>query len=90
MMGVTSMVDDDNGLPAVTEPKVGPEHLVHEKEERAGLDVKSLGTLLGSGVICGVCMWIAFSFVGGSVDMAALFGAVMGGLVSGGAIYALT
>jgi hypothetical protein len=84
------MVDDDSGLPVVTEPKVGPERLVHEKEERGGVDVKALGTLLGSGVICGVCMWIAFSFVGGSADFAALFGAVIGGLVSGGAIYALT
>jgi hypothetical protein len=35
-------------------------------------------------------MWVAFSFVGGSLDFAALFGAVIGGLVSGGAIYALT
>ena len=55
------MVDDDNGLPAVAEPKVGPERMEYEKEERGGLDVKSLGTLLASGVICGVCMWIAFS-----------------------------
>ena len=84
------MADDEKGLPDVTEPKVGPERLVHEKEERGGLDTRALGTLLGSGAICGVCMWVAFSFVGGSLDFAALFGAVIGGLVSGGAIYALT
>ncbi len=83
------MADDELKL-EVTEPKVGPERLTHEKEERGGVDVKALGTLLGSGAICGVCMWIAFSVVGGSLDFAALFGAVMGGLVSGGAIYALT
>jgi hypothetical protein len=84
------MVDDEKGLPDVAEPKVGPERLTHEKEERGGPDVKALGTLLGAGAICGVCMWVAFSFVGGSLDFAALFGAVVGGLVSGGAIYALT
>jgi hypothetical protein len=90
MMEVTSMADTEKGLPDVTEPKVGPERMVHEKEERGGADVKALGTLLGAGAICGVCMWVAFSFVGGSLDFAALFGAVVGGLVSGGAIYALT
>ena len=84
------MTDSEKGLPDVAEPKVGPERLTHEKEERGGLDVKALGTLLVSGAICGACMWIAFSFVGGTVDFAALFGAVVGGLVSGGAIYALT
>jgi hypothetical protein len=90
MREVTGMAEDDKGLPDVTEPKVGPERIVHEKEERGGADLKALGTLLGAGSICGVCMWIAFSFVGGSLDFAALFGAVVGGLVSGGAIYALT
>lgn len=84
------MADKEKGLPEVAEPKVGPERMVHEKEDRAGLDKKALATLLGSGAICGVCMWVAFSFVGGSLDFAALFGAVVGGLVSGGAIYALT
>ena len=84
------MADNEKGLPDVTETKVGPERLVHEKEERGGADMKALGTLLGAGAICGVCMWVAFSFVGGSLDFAALFGAVIGGLVSGGAIYALT
>jgi len=84
------MVDDDKGLPEVSEPKVGPQRLVHEKEERKERDWGSVGTLVGSGIICGVCMWIAFSFVGGSIDLAALFGAVVGGAISGGAIYALT
>ncbi len=83
------MADDELKM-EVTEPKVGPERLTHEKEERGGADLKALGTLLGAGAICGTCMWIAFSVVGGSLDFAALFGAVMGGLVSGGAIYALT
>ena len=90
MTGVTSMADKDKGLPDVSEPKFGPERLVHEKEDRPGFDKKALGTLLGAGAICGVCMWVAFSFVGGSLDFAALFGAVVGGLISGGAIYALT
>ena len=78
-----------SGLPDVEEPKVGPGRLVHEKEVRT-TDWRSLYTLLGAGALCGVMMWVAFSFVGGSVDLAALFGAVIGGLVSGGAIYALT
>ena len=90
MMEVTSMADKDMGLPDVTEPKVGPERMVHEKEDRGGADFKALGTLLFAGAICGTCMWIAFSFVGGSLDFAALFGAVVGGVISGGAIYALT
>ncbi len=90
MMEVTSMADKDKGLPDVTEPKFGPERLVHEKEDRGVVDLKALGALLGSGAICGTCMWIAFSFVGGSLDFAALFGAVVGGVISGGAIYALT
>jgi len=84
------MADDDKGLPEVSEPKVGPQRLVHEKQERKERDLGSLWTLIGSGVICGVCMWVAFSYVGGSLDFAALFGAVVGGVVSGGAIYALT
>jgi hypothetical protein len=84
------MADNEEGLPDVSEPKVGPERIVHEKEDRPSFDKKALGTLLGAGAICGVCMWVAFSFVGGSLDFAALFGAVVGGLVSGGAIYALT
>ena len=84
------MADDDMNLPEVTEPKFGPERLTHEKEERGGADLKALGTLMAAGAICGTCMWIAFSVVGGAVDIAALFGAIMGGLVSGGAIYALT
>lgn len=84
------MADKYKGLPDVTEPKVGPERLVHEKEDRGGADIKALWALLGAGAICGTCMWIAFSFVGGSLDFAALFGAVVGGVISGGAIYALT
>jgi hypothetical protein len=90
MTGVRRMADNEKVLPDVSEPKVGPERLVHEKEDRPGFDKKALGTLLGAGAICGVCMWVAFSFVGGSLDLAALFGAVVGGLISGGAIYALT
>jgi K+-transporting ATPase A subunit len=90
MMEVRSMAKKDKGLPDVTEPKVGPERIVHEKEDRPGPDWKALYTLLGAGAICGVCMWVAFTFVGGEVDLASLFGAVVGGVVSGGAIYALT
>ncbi len=90
MTEVTSMADKKGkGLPDVEEPKYGPEHLVHEKEVR-GMDWKSLWTLLGAGVICGALMWVAFSFVGGSADPVALFGACIGGMISGGAIYALT
>lgn len=77
------------GLPEVGEPKFGPERLVYEKEVHFS-DFRALLILLVSGVICGIMMWIAFSFVGGSIDLKALFGAVIGGLVSGGAIYALT
>lgn len=84
------MAKKEQRLPDVTEPKVGPERLVHEKQERPGPDMKALYTLLASGAICGVCMWIAFTFVGGEVDLASLFGAVVGGVISGGAIYALT
>jgi hypothetical protein len=90
MMGVTRMADKDiKGLPDVTEPKFGPERMEYEKEVRGG-DRKSLYTLLGSGAICGVCMWVAFSFVGGTVVVADLMGAILGGLISGAAIYALT
>ena len=77
------------GLPDVKEPPVGPEGLVYEKAV-GGFDWKVFLTLIGSGIICGVCMWIAFSFVGGSIDLEALSGAIVGGVVSGAAIYALT
>ena len=80
---------DSKGLPEVREPPVGPEGLVYEKQE-GGTDVKALLTLLGSGMICGVCMWVAFSFVGGSIDLEALSGAIVGGAISGAAIYSLT
>jgi hypothetical protein len=35
-------------------------------------------------------MWAAFTVVGGEIDLVSLFGAIMGGLVSGWAIYALS
>lgn len=77
------------GLPEPKEPEVGPMGLKYEKAE-GGTDVKALLTLLGAGAICGFCMWLAFSFIGGSVDLEALAGAVIGGLITGGAMYALT
>ena len=84
------MVDNDEmGLPDVLEAKVGPERIVHEKEVQI-FDKKGLYTLLAAGAICGACMWAAFTWVGGSIDLASLFGAVVGGLVSGAAIFALT
>ncbi len=90
MMEVKGMADNkEKGLPDVAEPKYGPERIVHEKEVRGG-DRKALYTLLGAGAICGACMWIAFSFVGGTVVIEDLLGAVLGGMISGAAIYALT
>jgi hypothetical protein len=80
---------ETTALPDVTEPKFGPERLVHEKEQR-GFDKKALFTLLASGAICGACMWVAFSWVGGSIDLPSLFGAIVGGVVSGAAIFALS
>ena len=90
MMEVKGMADkQEKEVVAVGEPKVGPERMEYEKEVRGG-DRKALYTLLGSGAICGVCMWVAFSFVGGTVIIEDLVGAVIGGLISGAAIYALT
>jgi hypothetical protein len=80
---------DNAGLPDVEEPKVGPERIVHEKEERS-FDVGAFKTLSLAGALCGTMMWAAFTVVGGEIDLVSLFGAIMGGLVSGWAIYALS
>jgi hypothetical protein len=84
------MADDTGtGLPDVSEPKVGPERLVHEKEVSA-FDFGAFKVLSIAGAICGICMWGAFSWVGGEVNLETLPGAIFGGLVSGWAIFALT
>ena len=96
------MTDDNNtGLPKVQEAeletkvtpleegKVGPERIVHEKAERE-TDWGAFKVLSLAGALCGVMMWVAFSWVGQDVDVATLPGAVLGGLVSGWAIFALS
>ena len=93
--------DNDTGLPKVQEAsletkveplgedKVGPERIVHEKSV-GKTDWGAFKVLSIAGALCGVMMWIAFSWVGQEVDIATLPGAVLGGLVSGWAIFALS
>ena len=62
---------------------------VHEKAERK-FDKKAFLTMTLAGWLCGVMMWIAFTYVAGEVDVKSLFGAMFGGMLSGWAMFALS
>ena len=84
------MTDDNStGLPPIAEPKVGPERIIYEKAE-GETDWGAFKVLSIAGALCGLMMWAAFSWVGGEIDVATLPGAILGGLLSGWAIFALT
>lgn len=80
---------DEKGLPQVEEPKVGPERIVHEKTGKE-FDFGAFKVLTVAGAICGACMWVAFSWVGQEINLATLPGAILGGMLSGWAIFALS
>lgn len=41
------------------------------------------GGMLAGGVICGIMLWIALGLAGGSLSLAELPGAIIGGLITG-------
>ena len=93
------MAEVEKGLPDIQEPEVatasngsvpGVDRLSHEKGERGGFDRAAFLTLSAAGIICGICMWVAFSYVGGSADPKTLVGAIFGGWLSGLAIFSLS
>ena len=93
-LGGDGLTDENEGSempPAVPDRtgKLADGRAVHEKAERK-VDWKAFGTLSAAGIICGVCMWVAFSWVGQTVDLESLVGAIFGGWLAGVSIFALT
>lgn len=83
------MANDNEQQEPVEEGAEAPGRGFRKKEE-SGFDAKAFYTLSLAGITCGVCMWLAFSWVGGTVDLKSLVGAVFGGWLSGLAIFVLS
>jgi hypothetical protein len=83
-------VRDTHGmaLPGKT-GKLAEGKAVHEKAERK-FDKNAFLTMTIAGFLCGLMMWIAFSYVAGEVDVKSLVGALFGGVLSGWAMFALS